>query len=254
MLLSFTEIFACLQSTFRRKKSGKGCFTWLLHCPLVTCAGYLCSAQRAGGSLFFLSCSCRAQFKIISKNMRAICTITGHSRISQCFLRLVPNFVLRSSCIYGHWTSNPGSGRGEHYPGAWGSHIPETDVHRASHSGTCHSGFCHGSGSHHASRGWQVCRTCLPKLCRANRRGWVQTPPHAPSLPSRSDPAILNQYTAFGSQITAIGVLQQLMLFQAQWAGVNMQRMTSCHELLVPAEAGVTRKMSPSLFHRNLDF
>lgn len=185
--------------------------------------------------------------KIISKNMTAIFTITGHSGISQCFLRLVPNFVLRSGCIYGHWTSKPGSRRGEHYPGAWGSHIPEIDEHRASHSGTCHGGFCHGSGSHHVSRRWQVCRPCLPKLCRANSCSWVQTPPHPPPLPSRSDLAILNQYTAFGSRIMETGVLQQLMLFQAQWAGVNMQR-----ELLVPAEAGVTGKMCPSLFHHSL--
>lgn len=84
-LLSFIGIVGCLRNSLCKKKSGEGCLTWILHFPFIPALG-LCSAAEA-----FPPALAELGLKIISKNTRAIFTIAGHSGISRCFLRLVPN-------------------------------------------------------------------------------------------------------------------------------------------------------------------
>lgn len=132
-VLSFIEAFGCLQNSLCRQKSGKGCLTWMLHSLLITCTGYHSADSSAGGAPCFSPVLPERSLKTIPKNTRAIFTTTGHSGISQCFLRLVPNSSPRSGYIHGHWTSKPGPGRGEYYPRAQGLHIPKAEEHRASH-------------------------------------------------------------------------------------------------------------------------
>lgn len=128
----------------------------------------LCRRSIAGGVPCLPPALAKRGLKSISKNTGAIFPIAGHSGISQCFLRLVPSSLSRSGCIYGHWPSEPDSGRGEYYPGAWGSNVPEAEERGAATAGHVTAGHVTSasvvsSGRWDVSRRWEVCRSCLPK-------------------------------------------------------------------------------------------